>query len=734
MDSTSNKPFYLQLPFLYVLFFFVNLLNFLDRGIIPGATNEINHFIEDHVDTKTPDVYLGLLQSAFIIGFMGGSVVFGHLIHSVRRFTLTGIGCGIWIAAVVASGSAYYVRSYAFLIFARVFSGVGEASLQCCIPPWIQSTAPESQRGIWLSVFYTAISVGTALGYAYSSLLAESIGWQFGFFIEALMMFPLVLFMFFISPQFPVEGLVANEDQSAPHSLTLAQECKNILNRPIFVAVSLGTAAQTATLIGLSTFGSAFVMGLGYFDSESQASAIFGLLVSLSGVIATPIGGWLVDRILSNHPSNDVDDSLQPLVAQDHEGLSGPEEGVSEGVNDADPGLNKVYSKSTVSQLQSICWLVFLMAVLGSACVCLVYFVTIKEVFLLMITLGFGLLFLCNSAMNLAVMLSVPLESKSLGIALNIICLHGLGDVPAPILVGLLKDSLAPGCIANDENDDNSNVAASDACRDDAAGLRLCMLIASLWLLWFVLWFYVAWGCCKARYFEFFPSVTNVQHLPYDAVSREDDQEDPGRSNLKEGSGGEGQHTVISSMWDINDKSTTNQTHQPQSLEPQEDLEHDKDKDKDKIPPPPKLSSRVLSKEEWPHASLSEQLQNVEKLRQLSRESGHSGGARTNSTPHTSPLPSSDANQSQSQWEEDADHSNSIAAKKKRKKQSLSKRITNKLLGRQSHSNNNDNSHGGVNDSEDVSSFMSLPLSPTTIATHSPPLLHGFDAEDMIVI
>ena len=68
---------------------------------------------------------------------------------------------------------------------------------------------------------------------------------------------------------------------------------------------------------------------------------------------------------------------------------------------------------------------------------------------------------------------------------------HALGDVPSPIFVGWLKDDLAPNCIAQD--DDDGNVAASSACRDDDKGLRLCFLLVTLWLFWSVLFFGFAW-------------------------------------------------------------------------------------------------------------------------------------------------------------------------------------------------------------------------------------------------
>jgi hypothetical protein len=51
--------------------------------------------------------------------------------------------------------------------------------------------------------------------------------------------------------------------------------------------------------------------------------------------------------------------------------------------------------------------------------------------------------------------------------------------VPSPLVAGALKDHFASGCIGDDDS-----VSTSDACRDDAPGIRLVMLLISLWLVW----------------------------------------------------------------------------------------------------------------------------------------------------------------------------------------------------------------------------------------------------------
>ena len=68
---------------------------------------------------------------------------------------------------------------------------------------------------MWLAIFFTAIPVGTAMGYVYSASVATSLGWQYCFFIEGMMMAPFVLYMFHISPHFPPPHRHTHGDSAA---------------------------------------------------------------------------------------------------------------------------------------------------------------------------------------------------------------------------------------------------------------------------------------------------------------------------------------------------------------------------------------------------------------------------------------------------------------------------------------------------------------------------------------
>lgn len=500
----------------------INLLNYVDRGIIPGATIEFNQFIQDDLNTDQPDLYLGLLQSAFIIGYCVASAYFGNAVHYHPPFYLCAIGLSIWCVSVFMAGSAYYAGSYIYLFCARVLSGVGEASFQCSMPPWMTRYAPEGKAGSWLSIFYTAIPVGTALGYVYGAAMAGSIGWQWAFWIEGMAMVPFIIMLSYNYNLYPKESellreekqLVAEKEESerrrksnaslnsnndsisgrsreesidAPllkiehndDSPTLKDELLAVMKSPVWLTLTLGYAAQTATLIGLSTFGSPFIMALGFFDSETDASSTFGVMISVAGLVGTPIGGFLVDyyRRKANGKSTSLDTNQKTEKDSDDIG------------NLAEDTLTTV---EVARELKAVLSVVTVCSWIGTIIMCSLYEVYNKWLWLMMVATGCAIIFATMPGISYACMSSVERENRAISVAFMTVIMHLLGDVPSPIIVGLIKDELAPNCIGDDDN-----VATTDECRDDANGIRLTMFLATLWLLWTCFFFMMAWTVAR---------------------------------------------------------------------------------------------------------------------------------------------------------------------------------------------------------------------------------------------
>ena len=189
----------------------INFLNYTDRAILPGSANEFIELISTSLLTRRPDIYLGVLQSSFIVGFSFASLLISHLVHFRGPFYLCAAGLGLWVISTILSGLGFYFKSFLLLLVGRMLSGIGEASFVCIVPPWIANHAPPGQKGQWLAIFFTALPVGTAFGYSYAAFVASTCGVNWAFFMESIAMVPLIIVLMHYAPFYPSCSSVPTE-------------------------------------------------------------------------------------------------------------------------------------------------------------------------------------------------------------------------------------------------------------------------------------------------------------------------------------------------------------------------------------------------------------------------------------------------------------------------------------------------------------------------------------------
>lgn len=163
----------MQLRRIVFLLTVVNLLNYVDRGLIAGAgtlikgcvptKEDCGHVISSHnsedcnngIDetcssrchvcgaickfNQKPveqtgfginDFQLGVIQSMFMLGYMGGSFAFSTLAsRGYRIYPLLASGMSLWIVAALTSGLSGFLIYKPLLILGRIVSGVGEGAL-----------------------------------------------------------------------------------------------------------------------------------------------------------------------------------------------------------------------------------------------------------------------------------------------------------------------------------------------------------------------------------------------------------------------------------------------------------------------------------------------------------------------------------------------------------------------------------------------------------------------------
>lgn len=90
-----------------------------------------------------------------------------------------------------------------------------------------------------------------------------------------------------------------------------------------------------------------------------------------------------------------------------------------------------------------------------------------------------------QTSVTLVAMLSVERCHRPNAVAFVMLTSHFLGDVPLPIILGLIKDKLAPAC----------NIGASgefqdpEQCKEQESGVRQSLAIAYAWVLWSLIFF-----------------------------------------------------------------------------------------------------------------------------------------------------------------------------------------------------------------------------------------------------
>lgn len=366
----------------------INLLNYLDRYLVPPLVPDLKGAM------ALSDQEVGWLWPAFMLVYMVTAPAFGAWGDRGSRRRPIALGVLIWSLATVLSGLA---RSYPQLLGARALVGVGEAAYVAIAPALLADCFALSARGRVYAVLNMAIPVGAALGYVLGGLIGQHAGWRDAFFIcgapGALLAAAVLLIP--DPPRGVQDRLAAADIPPAAEGRSALAVYWSLLRRAPYMLVVLGYAAYTFGLGGLGFWMPAFLERVRGVPPVA-ATRDFGMVVVLTGIVGTLLGGWLGDYCLRRSRAG------------------------------------YLWFSAAVTLAAAPCALMALIAPAPAQ-----YYPAIVAAELL--------LFMSTGPVNAAIANMVsPLERAS-AIALSMFIIHLLGDVPSPPLIGHLSDASSLG-------------------------------------------------------------------------------------------------------------------------------------------------------------------------------------------------------------------------------------------------------------------------------------------------
>jgi MFS family permease len=267
----------------------INLFNYIDRYVLAAVEPEIRHtfFAANDLDAKAKT---GTLATAFLISYMISAPIFGRLADRCSRWLLIGGGVAVWS---VASGATGLAGSFFILLLTRIFVGVGEGAYGPAAPTILADLYPLRIRGRIMAVFFMAIPVGSALGYAFGGWANAHFGWRWAFY---LVVPPGLLFamlcMFMREPR-----TAAARQQARSQRQSRRTELGVLFRTRSYVLNTLASAAMTFAIGGIAFWTPTYIYEYRAQPDLARINMTFGAITVVAGILATLLGGWAGDKL-----------------------------------------------------------------------------------------------------------------------------------------------------------------------------------------------------------------------------------------------------------------------------------------------------------------------------------------------------------------------------------------------------------------------------------------------------
>ena len=277
-----------------------SIIAFVDRQIINLQIEPIKQ------DLGVTDTQISLLQGfAFVLFYAFMAIPLGRLADRANRKWVIAIGMVMWSMATFACGIA---KTYVQLFFARMFIGVGEATLSPAGFSMLSDYFPRNKLARALSVFTGSSFLGTGVALIGGGFLIAALSnlgevtlpilgtlkpWQMTFIIVSIPSFALIALLATVRE--PPRQDVQSQRRSDSTGASLREVLGFIReNWGVFGPIYIGFSILASVQFGLGAWIPSFYIRVhGY--TAGEIGVAYGLLVTTLGASGTVFGGFFCD-------------------------------------------------------------------------------------------------------------------------------------------------------------------------------------------------------------------------------------------------------------------------------------------------------------------------------------------------------------------------------------------------------------------------------------------------------
>lgn len=280
---------------LLALLTMINVLNFVDRNLLPSFAN----FIKPELGLN--DTQFGLLTGLFFIIFYSLAGLFlGVLADRTNRARLIAVAIALWSALTAASGAA---RGFVSMALPRALIGVGESALTPAAASLLADRFKSAQLGLAMAIYYLGVPIGSGASLLVAGFLGPTIGWRNCFYVLGAIGMVLALVMWLVrDPRaLPPHGPKQAQPGGIAWRAQLHQLAKALRQSPALSMIIAGGVALHIA-VGAAAFDQLWFVEERGFE-RAEIAKLTGAVTVLAGVAGNLFGGFAGDWWYRNRKS-----------------------------------------------------------------------------------------------------------------------------------------------------------------------------------------------------------------------------------------------------------------------------------------------------------------------------------------------------------------------------------------------------------------------------------------------